>query len=281
MDRAEKIGLGSAVGGHALLLAAFYLGLFSATKELPKPAPITVSLVGEVAPVSTAPDAIQEEPAPAAPAAQEAPAEPPPAPVPEVMQVEKPVEREVAKPLAPTITKPQPARVAQPTPVRQATPPKPTTKPATPATPASGKGTTPARPGSFSDSFERTINGAGKTSGQGKAVGTPAAKTAAQVRSAVTVSLRNEISPFFKRCAPSGVDVDQILTSVTLNIAANGSLTGVSNIRQSGINESNSPQASLHKDCVIKAARAASPFQNLPADSYDLWKNWPMEFRTR
>jgi periplasmic protein TonB len=274
MDRAEKIGLSSAIGGHALLLAAFYLGLLGAVKELQKPAPITVSLVGEVAPVSSAPDAIQEEPAPAAPAAQESPADPPPSS--EIMQVERPVERQVPNPLPTAISKPQPAKVAQKNPTKQSAPAKTLSRPAT-----SGRGQTPGRPGSFSDSFEKSIAGVGKNSGQGKAVGTPAAKTASQIRSAVTVSLRNEISPYFKRCAPTGVDVDQILTSVTLNIAANGSLTGVSNIRQSGVNESNSPQAGLHKDCVIKAARAASPFQNLPADSYDLWKNWPMEFRTR
>jgi periplasmic protein TonB len=267
MDRAEKLGLGTAVGGHILLLGAMLLGLLFANKPMPKTAPITVSLVGEVAPISTAPDAIQEEPAPAAPAEQEAPADPPPAP--EVMQLEKPVERQVPTPLQPTITKPQPLRVVQKTPV------KPVAKP------ASGRGTTPAKAGSFSDSFERAINGANKTGGQGKAVGTPAAKTASQVRSAVTVSLRNEISPFFKRCAPSGIDVDQILTSVTLSIAANGGLISVGSVRQSGVNESNSPQASLHKDCVLKAVRAASPYQNLPADSYDVWKNWPMEFRTR
>ncbi len=274
MDRAEKIGLGSAIGGHVVLIGAFYLGLLGVAKELQKPEPISVSLVGEVAPVSSAPDAIQEEPAPAAPAAQDFPADPPP--VPEATPIEKPVERQVPRPLPVATPKPQPAKVAQKTPAKQPAPAKAASKPAT-----SGTGRTPARPGSFSDSFEKSIAGVGKTGGQGKAVGTPAAKTAAQVRSAVTVSLRNEISPYFRRCAPTGVDVDQILTSVTLNISTSGALTGVSNIRQSGVNESNSPQAGLHKECVIKAARAASPFQNLPADSYDLWKNWPMEFRTR
>jgi periplasmic protein TonB len=273
MDRAEKIGLGSAVGGHALLLAAFYLGLFSAAKELQNPAPIAVTLVGEIAPVSSAPDAISEEPAPSS--AGE-PADPPPAP--DVMQIERPTERPVPTPLQPAITKPLPAQVAQKTPVTPVTPTKTVSRP-TPA--ANGTGKVPAKPGSFSDSFEKTIAGAGKVNGQGKAIGTPAAKTASQVRSAVTVSLRNEISPFFKRCAPSGIDVDQILTSVTLSIGANGSLLSVGNIRQSGINESNAPQASLHKDCVLKAVRAASPYQNLPADSYDVWKNWPMEFKTR
>jgi periplasmic protein TonB len=274
MDRAEKIGLGSAVGGHALLIAAFYLGLLSAAKELPRPEPIAVSLVGEVADVSSAPDATQEEPAPSA-AAQSDPAEPPPTP--EVMQIERPVEMPVAR----SVEKPTPRDIARPDPraIRQ-TPIKPATA-AKPATAVSGKGRTPAKPGGFSDSFERAITGASRANGQGKAPGTPATKTSAQVRSAVTVSLRNEISPFFKRCAPSGVDVNEILTRVTLNIGANGALIGVSDIRQSGINDSNRAQAGLHKDCAIKAAKAASPFQNLPVDAYDMWKNWPMDFKTR
>lgn len=278
MDRAEKLGLGTAVSGHVALLGAMFLGLLFTHKQAPKPEPITVSLVGEIAPVSTAPDAIQEEPAPAAAAQASAPADPPPTP--EIMQIERPVEMPIPTPVQADVTKPRPVSVAQKTPVKAITPTKPVPKSASkPAT--AGRGTAPATPGSFSDSFERAINGANKTGGQGKAVGTPAAKTASQVRSAVTVSLRNEISPFFKRCAPSGIDVDQILTSVTLSIGPTGGLLSVGNVRQSGVNESNSPQAGLHKDCVLKAVRAASPFQNLPADNYDVWKNWPMEFRTR
>lgn len=67
MDRAEKLGLGVAVGGHALLLSAFALGLLASSKTAPKQESISVSLVGEIADVSTAPDAIQEDSAPPAP----------------------------------------------------------------------------------------------------------------------------------------------------------------------------------------------------------------------
>ncbi len=49
MDRAEKIGLGSALGGHALLLAAFFLGLFGANKIIEGPKALEVSLVTETA----------------------------------------------------------------------------------------------------------------------------------------------------------------------------------------------------------------------------------------
>ena len=74
MDRAEKLGLGAAVGGHGLLLGAFALGLMASAEVVPKQQSISVSLVGKIADVSTAPDAIQEESAPPAPAASRGPA---------------------------------------------------------------------------------------------------------------------------------------------------------------------------------------------------------------
>ena len=113
MDRAEKLGLGAAVGGHALLLGAFALGLIASAETTPKRESISVSLVGEIAEVSTAPDAIQEESAPPAPA-ETASAEPPPAPAP-VMQIEKPVEKQQAKPVPKPVkpnTAPPVAKVA-------------------------------------------------------------------------------------------------------------------------------------------------------------------------
>ena len=97
MDRAERIGFGTALGGHALLLGAFALGAFFTADRITKPQPISVSLVGEVADVSTAPDPVLEEPAPAESAAEPAPAEPEPTPV---MKVEKTPEKPLEKPKA-------------------------------------------------------------------------------------------------------------------------------------------------------------------------------------
>ena len=178
MDRVEKLGLGAAVGGHVILLGAFALGMMASTETTPKQESISVSLVGEIAEVSTAPDAIQEESAPPAPG-ETAPAEPPPAPTP-IMQIEKPVEKPQAKP----VSKPEPAPpvakvAAKKEPVKQP-PAKAATRPVktaavSPKTPAkaaavSGKGTTPAKPGGLSRSFEDSINNIGKAPGAGKAV---------------------------------------------------------------------------------------------------------------
>ena len=275
MDRAEKIGLSSAVVGHALLIAAFYLGLFSATKEPPKPEPITVSLVGEVAPVSTAPDAIQEEPAPAAPAVEETPAEPPPAP--QELQVVKPVEREIPRPLAPTISKPQPSRVVTPVPVRPAaTPPKPVTKP---ATSASGRGTTPARPGSLSDNFERSIAGIGKTGGQGKAVGTPAAKTAAEVKRSIDISIKAAVVAPWNRCKILGAtdETRDLVSVVRFSLTQSGGLAGISSISTSGKSSGNLGQVPRFEECAKNAIRQAAPF-SLPSENYAVWQNYTLTF---
>ena len=266
MDRAEKIGLSSAVVGHALLIAAFYLGLFGATKEPPKPEPITVSLVGEVAPVSTAP---------AAPAVEEAPLEPPPAP--QVMQIEKPVEREIPKPVAPAIAKPQPSRVVTPAPVRPAaTPPKPVTKP---ATPPSGRGTTPARPGSLSDNFERSIAGIGKTGGQGKAVGTPAAKTAAEVKRSIDISIKAAVVAPWNRCKILGAtdETRDLVSVVRFSLTQSGGLAGISSISTSGKSSGNLGQVPRFEECAKNAIRQAAPF-SLPSENYAVWQNYTLTF---
>jgi len=187
MDRPEILGFGAAVGGHALLLGVFALGLMASAKTAPKPESISVSLVGEIADVSSAPDAIQEESAPPA-NGEAAPAEPPPTPTP-VMKVEKPQPKPVPKPAkpetAPTVTK----AAAKPVKTAAAAPPKTVKTPT-----VSGKGTTPAKPGGLSRSFEDSINNIGKAPGAGKAVGTPATKTASEVRRSVGVSIAGQSS---------------------------------------------------------------------------------------
>ena len=276
MDRAEILGFGAALCAHALLLGVFALGLMASTKTPPKPESISVSLVGEIADVSSAPDAIQEESAPPA-AGETAPAEPPPAPTP-VMKVEKTVEKPQPKPLpkpanpetAPTVTK----AAAKPVKTAAAAPPKTVKAPT-----VSGKGTTPAKPGGLSRSFEDSINNIGKAPGAGKAVGTPATKTATEVRRSVGVSIAGQIRGRVRVCAPSGVDINKIETFVTLSLEPSGRLASVRFDRQTGINESNQPQAGLLKDCILQAVRAASPYNGLDPEYHDVWKNHALRLR--
>lgn len=275
MDRAELLGFGAAVGGHALLLGVFALGLMASAKTAPKQESISVSLVGEIADVSSAPDAIQEESAPPA-SGETAPAEPPPAPTP-VMKIEKPVEKPQPKPVpkpakpetAPTVTK------AAAKPVKTAAAAPKAVKPVT----TSGKGTTPAKPGGLSRSFEDSINNIGKAPGAGKAVGTPATKTATEVRRSVGVSIAGQIRSRVRACAPTGVDINKIETFVTLSLDISGKLTSVSFDRQTGLNDSNQPQAGPLKDCILQAVRAASPYNGLDPEYHDVWKTHALRLR--
>jgi hypothetical protein len=253
MDRVEKVGLGAAIGGHVILLGAFGLGLLASADTIKKQESISVSLVGEIADVSTAPDAIQEESAPPA-AGDTAPSEPPPAPTP-AMQIEKPVAKPLQKPAAKV--------AATNAPVKQ--PP--------------AKAATPTKPGGLSRTFEDSINNIGKAPGAGKAVGTPAAKTATEVRRSVGISIAGQIRTRVRACAPSGIDINKIETFVTLSLEPSGKLTSVRFDRQVGVTDSNQPQAGPLKDCILQAVRAASPYDGLDPEYHDVWKTHALRLR--
>jgi hypothetical protein len=265
MDRAEKLGLGAAVGGHVVLLGAMALGLMMSAEPVTKPEAISVSLVGEIADVSTAPDAIQEESAPPAPAEAE-PAEPPPSPA---MQIERPVEKPQAKPVPKPLPRetPPPAKVATKKVAVKQPPAKTNT-----AAAKSGKGTTPAKPGGLSKSFEDSINAIGKAPGAGKAVGTPAAKTASEVRRSVSVSLAlarsaNNAAMSALAAPNRGLMIDKIATFVTLKpepltVRLSSVRLDISQRRR----QRQQPALKRHqlKDCMSSVRfKQASPFEGL------------------
>lgn len=272
MDRAERIGLGTAIGGHALLLGAFALGAFFTADRITKPQPISVSLVGEVADVSTAPDPVLEEPAPAESAAEPVPAEPEPTPVMKVEKVpEKPLPKAVDKPA------PKPAPKPTPKPVEKKVAAQPKATPKQTAQPKQ------AAPKPFSKSFEDAVRGAGSnpkpTQGTSPRQGTVARKAGAEVRREVNLALGPQIRDKIERCAPTGLDIRQIETFVTLNLEPNGRLADVRVDKQTGINDNNRPQAEPLKRCIIQAVRAASPFKGLDPDYHDVWKTHAMRLR--
>jgi hypothetical protein len=49
--------------------------------------------------------------------------------------------------------------------------------------------------------------------------------------------------------------------------------------RQTGTNESNQPQAGPLKDCILQAVRAASPYNGLDPEYYDVWKTHALRLR--
>ena len=279
MDQTDRMGLGVAVCAHVALLAAMVFGLFVSTERTTKSEPISVSLVGEIAEVSTAPDAIQEESAPPAAAQVEPapPAEPPPAPTP-VMKFEKPVEKPQIKPVEKPVKRDAPPLVK--TAVKKV-PVKPALAKVAAAATKSGKGTTPARPGGLSKSFEDSINNVGKAPGAGKAVGTPAAKSGAEVKRSVTALLGPQIQRRVESCTPTGIELDRIITTVTLSLDQSGKLLNVSYGGQTGVNDSNRPQADPLKQCILQSVRAASPYRGLDAEYHDVWKSHSMRIKAR
>ncbi|GEM_PF-198417 len=148
MDRTEKIGLGVAIAGHAVLFGLLSVG-FLAT---PNPAklqqqPIEISLVPDVALEATAPQSVTppaesiapdvgapEDAAPPEPVeAEPEPTPAPPAPAPEPKPQPKPVPPKPAPVAKPAPPKPTPKPEPKPAPA-----PKPQPKPA-PAKPAPAK----------------------------------------------------------------------------------------------------------------------------------------------
>jgi periplasmic protein TonB len=312
MNRAEQIGLGSAVGGHAFLLLLLSLGLFGASERLMRPDPIAVSLVGETAPEATSPapsddapaPATLSEPEPAAPAEEAAPEAPAP---PVVRVIARPIVKPVAKPEAKPIAKPQPkpaptavkkpAPVAIKKPVTKPTPAK--TKPAS-VKPAATKSTPaktvkpPVKSGGFGKGFEDRIAGLGKGStsgaarpntanGQGKSptATAPPGKPAAEVRRSVNAALAGQIKPYLEACAPSGVDIDAIRTFITLSLDRNGGLSSVRFDKQTGVTASNSPQADPLRQCALKAAKQAAPYRGLDPEYYDVWKTHALQLKAK
>lgn len=271
MDRAERIGLGTAIGGHALLLGAFALGAFFTADRITKPQPISVSLVGEVADVSTAPDPVLEEPAPAESAAEPAPAEPEPTPV---MKVEKVPE----KPLPKTVDKPTPKPAPKPTPKpvekKVAAQPK--------ATPKQTAQTKQSAPKPFSKSFEDAVRGAGSnpkpTQGTSPKQGTFAEKPAAQIRTATSNTIAGEVRPLIPGCAPITSDNSSLRVFVALNINQAAKLVDADVYDVQGITPGNQAQVERMKKCVLDSLRAASPYNLDPAE-YDVWRNHKVQLK--
>lgn len=277
MDRAERIGLGTAVGGHALLLGAFALaGLFTADRIV-QPQPISVTLEGPVADVSTAPDPVQEEPAPAPAAAEPEVAEPEPAPVMKVEQP-RPTPKPTPKPLPKVVEKARPT--PQPKPAPKALPKQATT----PAKPKSAAQPNPkeANPRPFSKSFEDAVRGTGSnprpTQGTATNQGAFAEKTAAQIRSATSNSIAAEVRPFILGCAPVTSDKSSLRVFVALNIDRTANLVDADVYDVLGITSDNQAQVERMKRCVLDSLKAASPY-NLDPNDYDVWRNHKVQLK--
>lgn len=266
LRRDEGLALLVALAAHAGLGAL--LVLQPAAKPLPPPERITVTLSEDVGLTSTSPST-----APAA--ADEAPelgeeASPPP-PAPAVQPDPRPAPQPV--PRATVAPAPRPAPIPSAAPVKPPPPKMPPAKsapakaspPASKAPPAKPS----ARPGAsrIGDDFLKGTPGGTAKASPGPP---PAAAIGPAVRSALSGAISRQLKP--KWVAPQGAEAELLVTILTWDLKADGSLAGNPTVvRQEGITSANRAQAARHAEQAIRAVRLAAPF-NLPGEYYPAWK---------
>lgn len=236
LSREERVGLGIAALAHVALVAALVWQVRDDPTPLPIPERMTVSLADEVSLQSTAPEPAAEAQAAVAPVLA-----PEPAPV--------------VEPARPVV---RPNPVTRPI-VRARPSPRPTSPPAPRPT---------QRPGGsrIGDDF---LQGSG-SSERSDARGTPAATFGPAEQASLEQAINRQLRPRWS--APQGVDAEKLVTVLSWELNPDGSLKGRPQVvSQSGINDSNRPQASLHAERAIRAVQLAAPFE-LPEQFYDKWK---------
>jgi len=255
----------------AVLLHILVIGLLSVQwsrgdRRFDNP-PMEVDLVAETATQSSAP-VISETP-PAARLGEEdatdiASPEPVPAP-----PIPEPVVRPTPAPAPKQVARPVPAPPKKTPPAATKAPPK-----AAPKTPVKKPGAQPTgRP-------TGNLDGIGRELTKSPSKGAPAATTSAQVKRSIDVSIKAKVGPPWNRCRVSGLDVDQLVTTVKFRLSQSGALTSFSSVTTSGVNESNKPQVAIHQECAKKAIQLASPF-DLDPDNYDYWKEYTLHLEKK
>ncbi|WP_033075593.1 hypothetical protein [Sphingopyxis sp. MWB1] len=266
---AQKSGIAVAVALHVVIIGLLSVQWTAGERRFDNP-PMEVDLIAETAATSTAPVISQTPPPPrlgeelsrdiAVP--EPLPTPTPPVPDPIVRPDPAPAPRLTPRP-APTPPKKQapPAQKSQP----KATP-KPTTTPRA------------ARPTGRLDGIAEGLSRSETKDSASK--GAPAAATAAEVRRSIDVSIKAAVAPRWNSCRVSGVDVDQLKTVVKFRLNRSGGLAGFTSVTTSGENDSNRFQVQRHQECAKRAVELAAPF-DLPADNYDFWQNYTLDFLKR
>ena len=193
-------------------------------------------------------------------------------PEPEAISVPTP-DQPAAQPVPP---RPQPTRVVQPRPAASPSP-RPTTRPtaaptARPTTRPAPTATSTPRPASTQRTGAPRLGDdflPGRSDADGNS-GSPAARFGPAEQASLASAITRQLKPHWS--APSGVEVDQLVTVLSWELNPDGSLRGAPRVvSQTGITASNRPQASLHAERAIRAVQLAAPF-NLPDQYYDRWR---------
>jgi outer membrane biosynthesis protein TonB len=245
--QAERMGFGVALGAHALLILILWAGvLASSPSSIVEREPVEVQLVDEVGLTSGAPEISRADPA-AKLSEVEGPPEPSPQADPE------PVAQPTPQPKAPPVPRAMRRAQAKPAPAQKSARQKAQPKAAT-----RSAGRLDGLLAGLSDAPSKSRSTAPKT-----AAITPA------IQSSLAGAVRRQLKPHWN--PPTGADVERLRTELRISLARDGSVIDVEFLRQSGLTESNRPQAARHREQAIKAVRLASPFE-LPSQYYDAWK---------
>ncbi len=240
MERAEKIGLGVAAGGHLVLFGVLSLSLLSQPDEAFKPKSIEVMIADEVGLESASPN-----PALVPPATSVAPelGDPDPADLsqPDPMELTPAPDVKPAPPRAKPVAKPKPKPKAKPK-------PKP-------------KGSR------LGKDFLKGVTDQSSVSRNQNVTGEKASARA-------VASLQQELYRQVKRKwkPPSGADAELLRTKVTARLDRSGNIIGTPTATTTGITASNRSQAGVHKERAIAAVKLAAPYTTFPEKFYTEWQ---------
>lgn len=260
----EKVGLAAAVVLHGALVAVLLMQAVRSEVSV-FPDRVTVSLATDVGLEAAAPDPVGESRASVAPTLS-----PDPAPAPETAQPQ-PSPRTPPTPLKPATR----TAANQPAPSRDRS--RPDRTPTKQAAAAPAKDASKAGGGSrIGDDF---LDGKGSSTTT-QETRAPAAKFGTAERAALSSAITRQLRPNWN--APSGLDAEQLVSTVSWDLSPDGSLRGTPRCRTSpsSITASNRPQAALHCERAIRAVQRAAPF-NLPDQFYDRWKALEWQFDRR
>ncbi|MEM6907446.1 MAG: energy transducer TonB [Pseudomonadota bacterium] len=231
------------------IAVALHIGVVALLVLQPAPDPfaggaqrMTVSLASEVSLEATAPAIVPESRAAIAPTLSDDPS-----------PASEPVEPQVAA--APL---PDPRAAREPRPANS-----PVARPApTPPQPAANRG------GSRIGNDFLTGQG-GSTSTDETRI--PASQIGPSAKASIVQAIVRQVRPHWT--APQGIDADRLVSVLAFELDEEGRLKGRPRvINQSGLTDSNRPQAPLHAERAIRAVQLAAPF-DLPDEYYNAWKS--------
>ncbi|MEK6542518.1 MAG: hypothetical protein AABZ45_10420 [Pseudomonadota bacterium] len=272
LDKTEATGLSVAIAAHIILFALLSFQLSHPDPHFDNP-PMAVEIIAEAAPVATAPEISDAPPAARLgdPDSDEAEV-PPPRPIVEPPKPPKPVMREAVRAPRPSPGAPPQRRVV-PTPER------------TPARQTSAQqrsATRPVRDPRPSGALDGIAAGVARDARpNARSVAPPAAQSAAAIRADIRVSINAEVRGPWNGCRVTGVDVDQLKTTIVFRLTEVGGLERIASVNTSGVNDSNRPQVQRFEECARRAIQLAAPFANLPQENYSYWQTYTLDFEKR